>query len=120
MIIDDKKQALLEEVIDNFLSKYTWMDIRLINMSQEHRDAIGVLLDHHPQFLFHLKKIFDDNLTEDGSALKKENTWIVTREEATLLAALALPYEDDEIVFTNYKEQSKIMNAKGEYFDKTL
>lgn len=120
MNITKNEQQILEELIDNFLKTYIWLDVRLTSMTQEHRDAVGLLLEKHPGFLFHLKNIFDKNLNEDGTNLKKEDTWYCTREEATLMAALGIPYEDDEIVFTNYVKGSGIIGLDGLEMDSAI
>ena len=118
-IIADANQSLLEEVITNFLNKYPWVDRRLMNMDQEHRDAIGILLENHPDIIYHLVEIFDRNLDEDGFDMKEDGHWYVTREQYTLLGWLSLMSDGDELHLLNYKKGSGIIGLNGVEMDST-
>jgi len=118
-IIKDKNEDLLEETIGNFLDAYPWLERRLNNMDQEHRDAVGILLETHPALMFHLKDVFDNNLDECGFDLKEEGRWYITREQYTMLGMLGLPNEGDELCLTNYKKGSGIIGLDGVELDST-
>lgn len=114
------KQEVIEETLENFMSRYFWFDQRIAGMEFEHRSAVGVLLEQHPEILFHLKEIFDRNLTESGCEMKEEGVWTVTREEQVLLGFMAIPRDGDELVITNYKKSSGILGLDGVEFDSTI
>ena len=116
---DEKKEKIIEDMITQFLCDYPWFERRLNNMSTEHRDAVGILIENHPQILYHLKEIFDVNLDEDGFDYKEMNVWYVTREQQTLLGVLALPYDDDTLNITNYVKGSGIIGLDGVEIDST-
>lgn len=119
-IIADAGQAKLEEVISNFLNEYFWFSKRISNMDNEHRDAVGILLETHPEIMLHLKKIFDRNLDEDSVEMKEKGVWKVTHEEYILLGLLGVPEDDDDIIIYNYKKGSGILDASGVEYDSTI
>ena len=116
----DKKTELLEETISNFMTAYPWFERRLNNMAEDHRTAIGILLEQHPELLFHLNVILKRNLQEDGFEMKKENTWWVTHEEYVLLGMIALFDHDDDIIIKDYKQFSGILDLSGNEFESTI
>lgn len=117
--IADKNQEKLEEVIDTFLNEYFWFQKRLSNLDSEHRDAVGILLETHPHLMLYLKKIFDRNLDETATKLKKEGTWKVSHEEYVLMGMLGIPEDDDDIVIYNYRHGSGIVGLNGVEYDTT-
>ncbi len=118
-IIGDESQPLIEETIELFLNNYYWMHKRLVEMDQQHRDAVGILLETHPSFMIHLQKIFDRNLDECGSDLKEKGHWYITRDEYVLMGTLGIPSEDDELHLLDYKQGSGIIGLNGVEFDST-
>ena len=118
-IIGEDDQPLIEETIDLFLNNYYWMHKRLIDMDQEHRDAVGILLETHPSFMTHLMKIFDRNLDERGSNMKEDGHWYLMRDEYVLMGTLGIPSEGDEIHLLDYKPGSGIIAIDGVEFDST-
>jgi len=118
-IIGDESQPLIEETIELFLNNYYWMHKRLVEMDQQHRDAVGILLETHPSFMIHLQKIFDRNLDERGSDLKEKGHWYITRDEYVLMGTLGIPSEDDELHLLDYKQGSGIIGLNGVEFDST-
>jgi len=119
-IIADANQELLEEVITNFMNAYPWFSHRISNMEQEHRDAIGILLETHPDLMSHLKTVFDRNLTEDGFEMKEEGHWYVTRSQYTLLGFLSIMSDGDELHLLDYKKSSGIIGLDGVELDSTI
>ena len=115
--LDEKKEKMLEEMIDNFLQDYPWFNRRLTNMDPEHRDAVGILLETHPHMMLHLKTIFDKNLTEDGWEMIKEGHWRVTRAEQTLMGALAIPEDGQTMHITDFVKGSGIIGLDGVELD---
>ena len=119
-IIADANQGKLEEVIDTFMNEYLWFQRRLSNVDQEHRDAVGILLETHPHIMLHLKTIFDRNLNETGFDKKYDNKWYLTHEEYVLMGMLGIPNDEDDIIIHDYKEGSGIISLRGEEYDSTL
>jgi len=115
----ENKQNILEETINNFLDSYPWFERRLNNMSDDHRTAIGVLMEQTPGILFHLKVILDRNLDEDKFEMKVPNTWGLTHEEYVLSGLLSLMADNDEVIIYGYKKGSGIIGLDGKEFDAT-
>ncbi len=118
-IIADKNQELLEQVITNFMIAYPWFDRRLTNMDQEHRDAVGILLETHPNIMYHLIEVFDRNLDEDRFELKEDGHWYLTREEYTMFGMLGIMSDGDELHLLNYKKGSGVIGLDGVEMDST-
>lgn len=116
---DKKKEDLVEEIIDNFLTDYPWFERRLANMDEEHRDAVGILLETHPRLMIHLKEIFDKNL-DDGYEMIKKGYWRVTRSEQTLMGALGIPSDGDTLLLQDFKSGSGIIGLDGVEIDSAL
>lgn len=114
-----KHQELVEEVISNFMVRYPWFERRLINMDDDHRTAIGVLLEQNPSIIGHLSVILNKNLCEDGWELKKENKWTLTHSEYLLLGMMAVMGDGDELFITDYKEGSGIIGPDGYEYEST-
>jgi hypothetical protein len=119
-IIADKNQSLLEEVMNNFMNRFQWFERRLNNMEEEHRMAVGILLENHPDIMGHLITIFERNLDEDGFDMKEQGHWYVTREEYTLIGLLSLMSDGDELHLLNYKKGSGIIGLNGIEMDSSL
>jgi len=116
---DKNKEELVEEIISNFLSDYPWFERRLCNMDEEHRTAVGILLETNPRLMIHLKEIFDKNL-DDGYEMIKKGYWRVTRAEQTLMGALGIPSDGDTMLIQDFKSGSGIIGLDGVEIDSTL
>ena len=116
---DKNKEEMVEQIISNFLSDYPWFERRLCNMDEEHRTAVGILLETNPRLMIHLKEIFDKNL-DDGYEMIKKGYWRVTRAEQTLMGALGIPSDGDTMLIQDFKSGSGIIGLDGVEIDSTL